>query len=59
MNLELADDDRALLKEILAGRLTELREEVHHARVSRFKDHLREKERQLVGIIDQIQDEED
>ena len=58
MNLELTSDDRELLLEVLKGRLTELREEVHHARISSYKDHLRQKEEKLVGIIDQIKEDE-
>jgi hypothetical protein len=55
MNLELADSERELLLELLQTRWNELKEEIHHARVSDFKDHLRSKETCLKSILDKLQ----
>lgn len=54
MNLELTDSERDLMLELLQSRCTELRQEVHHAQVSGFKDQLKAKEACLQAIIDRL-----
>lgn len=44
MLLELSDEERELVIEILTGRLTEMRGEVYHADVSSYKDKLKASE---------------
>ncbi len=55
MNLELKEEERTLLLEVLDGRLGELREEVHHSRVFRFTDELKKKEETLRALIDRVE----
>jgi hypothetical protein len=55
MNLELTDEDRTLLLEVLDGRLGELREEIHHSQVSGFTDELKRKEQSLKTLIGKVE----
>lgn len=55
MNLELTDDERTLLLDVLDGRLGELREEVHHSQVSGFTDELKRREQSLKVLIGKVE----
>ena len=55
MNLELAESEREFLMELLQSRWGELKQEMHHARVSSFKDQLKATEMCLKSIIDKLQ----
>lgn len=55
MNLELTDEERTLLLEVLDGRLGELREEVHHSRVSSFTEELKKREETLRAVIGKVE----
>lgn len=56
MELQLTDDERRLLIDILRGRLGELREEVYHATVSTFKDELKAREVVLSDLISRLEE---
>ena len=51
MSLQLTDEERELLIELLESRLGELRSEIHHSRVSTFTDSLKEREVVLRNLI--------
>lgn len=55
MSIELADSERELLLELLQTRWGELREEIHHARLSGFKDELRTRQDFLKGLIEKLE----
>jgi hypothetical protein len=55
MNLELTDSERDLLLQLLKSRWDELKQEVHHARVSSFKDQLKATEACVESLIDKLQ----
>jgi hypothetical protein len=57
MNLSLSDAERVLLLAVLQGRLAELREEIHHARVAEFKEELKNREQLLKNLIGKLQAE--
>jgi tetrahydromethanopterin S-methyltransferase subunit B len=51
MLLELSDEERELVVEILTGRLTEMRGEVYHADVSSYKDKLKASEVMVKDLL--------
>ena len=55
MSIELAESERELLLELLQTRWGELKEEIHHARVSGFKDALKAKEECLKGLVEKLE----
>jgi hypothetical protein len=55
MNIELADSERDLLLELLESRWSELKEEIHHARVSEFKDALRVRAECMKELIEKLE----
>ncbi len=55
MNIELAESERELLLELLQSRWGELKGEIHHARISGFKDELRTKQEFLKGLIEKLE----
>ena len=57
MDLQLMDVERELLLDVLQGRLTELRGEIHHARVAEFKEQLQRREQVLRDLISKLQPE--
>jgi hypothetical protein len=54
MNLELTPEEKELLLEVLPGRMSELRQEVRHSRVSSFTEQLKQKEAVLRSIIEKL-----
>lgn len=57
MNVHLTDEEKDVLLAVLEGRLTELRGEIHHARVAEFKQELLHRENLLKGLIAKLQAE--
>jgi hypothetical protein len=55
MNLELTESERELMLELLQSRWNELKQEMHHARVSSFKDQLKATEACLQSLLDKLQ----
>lgn len=54
MNIELSGREKEILKEILQQELGELRRQVYHAEAPRFKDELKERQRDLQGLVAKI-----
>ncbi len=57
MNVQITDEERDLLRNVLEGRLTELRGEIHHAQVADFKQQLLHREQMLKKLIAKFQNE--
>jgi hypothetical protein len=55
MNVQLTDEERELLLAVLQGRMTELRGEIHHARVKEFKEELLRREQLLRDLLEKLQ----
>lgn len=55
MNVELSEVEAELLKELLDIRLGELKAEIHHSRVSTFKDQLKKKKDCLLAMIEKLE----
>ena len=55
MNVELTDSERDLMLQLLKSRWDELKHEMHHARVSSFKDQLKTTEACLQSLIDKLE----
>ena len=55
MSIELAESERELLLELLQSRWSELKGEIHHARISDFKDELRVKQEFLKGLVEKLE----
>jgi hypothetical protein len=55
MNLELTESEREFMLELLQSRWNELKQEMHHARVSSFKDQLKATEACLQSVLDKLQ----
>jgi hypothetical protein len=55
MNVEMTNEEKAMLLELLEGRLSELRVEVRHSRVSGFTDKLKNNEELLRTLIGKIE----
>jgi hypothetical protein len=55
MNVELTESERELMLELLQSRWNELKQEMHHARVSSFKDQLKATEACLQSLLDKLQ----
>jgi hypothetical protein len=56
MSVELTDTEREMMLELLDTRLGELKEEIHHSRVSEFKDALKVRAdcmRELIAKLEQ------
>lgn len=54
MQLELTDEERDFLQEILRDRMGTLREQVYHTTTSTFKQQLKERESLLQSMIDKL-----
>jgi hypothetical protein len=54
MHITISDEDAAILHEILAAKLTDLRREISHTDSSRFRDTLRQVEGMLERVIPQL-----
>jgi hypothetical protein len=54
MSLELTQEERELLIDVLVARLGELRQEIHHSTVSTFTDQLKQTEVLMKALIDKI-----
>ena len=55
MSLQLSAAERELLLELLTGRIGELRQEVHHSKVSTFRDQLKETEAMMKGLVAKLE----
>ena len=55
MNLELTNEEREFLLTVLRDRLGTLREQVHHATVSTFKDDLKAQEETFRTLIERLE----
>lgn len=51
MNLELSQEDIALLKMLLSKAEVETRVEIHHSKTFAFKDFLKQREQQISGLL--------
>jgi hypothetical protein len=57
MSLQLTQDERELLADVLNDRLGELRQEIHHSTVSKFTDELKRREVLLKVLIAKVEAE--
>jgi hypothetical protein len=57
MDVQLTDEEKDLLLDVLQGRLTELRSEIHHARVAEFKEQLQHREQLLRDLLGKLPSE--
>jgi hypothetical protein len=54
MNLELTEEEQALLRHILDGALRDLKEEIYKTETYDYKEALRARERTLVGLLARV-----
>ena len=55
MHLELSEEDRALVAEILGEAYTDLRMEISNTDTSTFKDQLKEREARLAALLRKLE----
>jgi hypothetical protein len=55
MRLELSDEERELLADLLDEDLRDLKMEIADTDASAFKRRLRERERMLIGLLQKVQ----
>jgi hypothetical protein len=55
MNLELTNEEHALLAEIVRYAYQDLREEVVHTEAYRFKEGLKAREHLMEGLLDKLE----
>lgn len=55
MQLELSNEERAIIEELLTKESKELPVEIHHTRTNDFKDHLKNKQKIVDGILKRVQ----
>ncbi len=54
MNLELTPVEQQMVFELLKSRLGELKQEIHHSRISTFTDQLKERARLMSQLMDKL-----
>ncbi len=54
MSLQLTQQERELLIEVLEGRHGDLRQQIHHSTVSKFTDELKQTEVLIKSLIEKI-----
>ena len=55
LELQLSEAERAILKEMLTGRIGELRQEVHHSKVSTFREELKQTEELIKSLLAKVE----
>ncbi len=55
ISLELSPGERELLLELLKSRIGELRQEIHHSRVSTFTDQLKQSQTLINGLLAKLE----
>ncbi len=56
MSIELSDDERRLLLELLEKEFGQLKAEINRTETTGFKDELKEREHRLAAIIGRLQE---
>ena len=54
MNLEVTKEDLAFLKMLVSKAQVETGVEIHHARTFEYKNYLKEREKQIAGLLARI-----
>ena len=54
MNLELNNEDVSLLSMLLDKELGETRLEVRHAKNASYKEHLKDREKEIISLLEKV-----
>ena len=58
MNLDLTQEDAAILRDVIRSYLNELHDEIMHTENYEFREGLQERQRRLVAILDRLGSEQ-